>query len=179
MRAQTAAGGTAKGEAAMLVFLLLLLGCVAFAVVREMSKEQPRPADLRGHIRARGWGVLLLPVAVMAAWLTGTEHVLAAIELTVAGGLVAWAPRLAAKLVPYTVLALAGYGVLLALEYRNGRVSQVLYGVVLAGSYSWRTKLVLPEALVFLVLGLWLLLLVDAPGSGPLRTLLGWWREPS
>jgi hypothetical protein len=45
----------------MLVFLLLLLGCIAFAVVREMSKTQPRPADLRGHIRARGWGVLLLP----------------------------------------------------------------------------------------------------------------------
>jgi hypothetical protein len=38
----------------MLVFLLLLLGCVAFAVVREMGKAQPRPVDLRGHIRARG-----------------------------------------------------------------------------------------------------------------------------
>ena len=162
----------------MLVFLLLLLGCIAFAVVREMSKAQPRPADLRGHIRARGWGVLLLPVAVMAAWLTGSEHVLAAAELAVAGALVAWAPRLAARVVPYTVLVLAGYGVLLALRYHGGGESQVLYGVVLAGSYSWRTKLVLPEALVFLVLGLWLLLMVDAPGAGPLRVLLGWWREP-
>src|SRR5690348_17590882 len=101
MGAQTTAGGTAKGDAAMLVFLLLLLGCIAFAVVREMSKAQPRPADLRGHIRARGWGVLLLPVAVMAAWLTGPSHVLAAIELAVAGALVAWAPRRAAQVVPY------------------------------------------------------------------------------
>ena len=81
----------------MLVILLLLLGCIAFAVVREMSKAQPRPADLQGHIRARGWGVLLLPVAVMAAWLTGSEHVLAAAELAVAGALVAWAPRIAAN----------------------------------------------------------------------------------
>ena len=162
----------------MLVFLLLLLGCIAFAVVREMSKAQPRPADLRGHFRARGWGVLLLPVAVMAGWLTGTEHVLAAIELAVAGALVAWAPRLAAQVVPYAVLALAGYGVLLAQWYRDGRVSQVLYGVVLAGSYSWRDRLLLPEALVLFVLGLWLLLLVDAPGAGPLRALLAWWRAP-
>jgi len=120
----------------MLVILLLLLGCIAFAVVREMSKAQPRPADLQGHIRARGWGVLLLPVAVMATFLAGSAHVLAAIELAVAGALVAWAPRIAAKLVPYTVLALAGYGILLAQTYRDGRVSQVLYGVVLAGSYS-------------------------------------------
>jgi signal transduction histidine kinase len=162
----------------MLFFMLLLLGCIAFAVVREMSKAQPRPADLRGHIRARGWGILLLPVAVMAGWLTGPSHVLAATELAVAGALVAWAPRLAARMVPYAVLALAGYGVLLAQGYRDGGESQVLYGVVLAGSYSWRTKLVLPEALVFLILGLWLLLLVDAPGAGPLRALLAWWRDP-
>src|SRR5689334_12114297 len=124
----------------MLVFLLLLLGCIAFAVVREMGKAQPRPADLRGHIRARGWGVLLLPVAVMAGWLTSTDHVLAMIELAVAGALVAWAPRLAAKLVPYTVLALGGYGVLLAQGYHDGGNRQVVYGVVLAGGYSWRTR---------------------------------------
>ena len=160
----------------MLVFLLLLLGCIAFAVVREMGKAQPRPADLRGHIRARGWGVLLLPVAVMAGWLTGTEHVLAVIELAVAGALVAWAPRLAAKLVPYTVLALAGYGVLLARGYHDGGNSQVLYGVVLAGAGSWRTRFVFPEALVLLVLGLWLLVVVNAPGAGPLRILIGRWR---
>jgi signal transduction histidine kinase len=162
----------------MFLFLLLLFGCITFAVVREMGKAQPRPADLRGHIRARGWGVLLLPVAVMAGWLTGTEHVLAMAELAVAGALVAWAPRLAARVVPYAVLALAGYGFLLAKLYHDGSSAQVLYGVVLAGSDSWRTRFVLPEAIVFLVVGLWLLLKVDAPGAGPIRTLLGHWREP-
>ena len=34
---------------------LLLLGGIAFALVREMRKASPRPAGLRGHIRARGW----------------------------------------------------------------------------------------------------------------------------
>jgi signal transduction histidine kinase len=162
----------------MFLFLLLLFGCITFAVVREMGKARPRPADLRGHVRARGWGVLLLPVAVMAAWLTGTEHVLAMAELAVAGALVAWAPRLAARVVPYAVLALAGYGFLLAKLYHDGSSAQVLYGVVLAGSDSWRTRFVLLEAIVFLVVGLWLLLKVDAPGAGPIRTLLGQWREP-
>jgi signal transduction histidine kinase len=162
----------------MFLFLLLLLGCITFAVVREMGKAQPRPADLRGHIRTRGWGVLLLPVAVMAAWLTGAEHVLAMAELAVAGALVAWAPRLAARVVPYAVLALAGYGILLAQGYRDGGQSQVLYGLVLAGSYSWRTSFVLPEAIGFLVLGLWLLVQVDAPGAGQLRALYRRWADP-
>jgi signal transduction histidine kinase len=180
MGAQTAEGGTAKGDAAMLVFLLLLLGCIAFAVVREMSKAQPRPADLRGHIRARGWGVLLLPVAMMAGWLTGTEHVLAAAELAVAGALVAWAPRIAAKLVPYTVLALAAAGLILAWSYRDGFFGQVMYGLVPAGddSVALGTRLVLPEAIVFFVVGGWLLLKVNAPGAGPVRALIARWRDP-
>jgi signal transduction histidine kinase len=162
----------------MLVILLVLLGCIAFTVVRERGQGRPRLADLRGHIQARGWGVLLLPAAVMAACLTGTGHVLAMAELAVAGALVAWAPRLAAKIVPYAVLALAGYGILLAWGYHDGGQRQVLYGLVLAGSYSWRTRFVLPQALAFGVLGLWLLLKVGSPGAGLFRKALTWWRDP-
>jgi DNA-binding CsgD family transcriptional regulator len=76
---------------------LLLLGSIAFALVREMRKASPRPAGLRGHIRAHGWGLLLLPVALMAAVMTGHVHALTVAELAVAGALVTWAPRLAAK----------------------------------------------------------------------------------
>jgi signal transduction histidine kinase len=162
----------------MLLVLLLLLGCIAFTVVREAGKAQPRPADLRGHVRARGWGVLLLPVAVMAAFLAGSEHVLALAELALAGALVAWAPRLAARVVPYSLLVLAGYGVLLAKAYHYGSNYQALYGLVLAGAGSWRTRFVLPEAALFFVLGVWLLLKVDAPGAGPIRALIGRWRDP-
>ena len=109
---------------------LLLLGSIAFALVREMRKASPRPAGLRGHIRARGWGLLLLPVALMAAVMTGHVHALAVAELAIAGALVAWAPRLAAKLVPYALLALALFGLILAKDYHDGFSNQVLYGLV-------------------------------------------------
>ncbi len=162
----------------MLVILLLLLGCIAFTVVRERGQGWPRPADLRGHIRARGWGLLLLPAALTAAVMTGSAHALAVIEIAIAGALVVRAPRLAAKIVPYAVLALAGYGILLAWGYHDGGERPVLYGLVLAGSYSWRTRFILPEALAFGVLGLWLLLKVGSPGAGLLRKALARWRDP-
>ena len=120
---------------------LLLLGSIAFALVREMRKASPRPAGLRGHIRARGWGLLLLPIALMAAVMTGHVHALAVAELAVAGALVTWAPRLAAKLVPYALLALALFGLILAKTYHDGFSNQVLYGLVLAGAGSLPARL--------------------------------------
>ena len=55
--------------------------------------------------------------------------------LTVAAGLLApiLAPRLARKAVPYAVLALAAYGLVLAKKYHDGRTRSILYGLVLAG----------------------------------------------
>src|SRR6185503_13194888 len=85
---------------------LLLLGSIAFALVREMRKASPRPAGLRGHIRARGWGLLLLPIALMAAAMTGHVHALAVVELATAGALVPSAPPLPATLGRHPVLAL-------------------------------------------------------------------------
>jgi len=161
------------------VLAAALLGCIAFALVREMRKATPRPAGLRGHIRARGWGLVLLPVAVMAAARTGHVHgLLAVAELAIAGALVAWAPRLAAKLVPYAVLALAVDGLVLAKAYHDGFSNSVVYGLVLADSGSWRTHLVLPEAALFFVIGLWLLVVVRAPGAGPVRALAERWLDP-
>ena len=157
---------------------LLLLGSIAFALVREMRKASPRPAGLRGHIRARGWGLLLLPIALMAAAMTGHVHALAVAELAVAGALVTWAPRLAAKLVPYALLALALFGLILAKAYHDGFSSQVLYGLVPAGGGPFRRGFVLPQAGVFFVLGMWLLLRVEAPGAGPVRALIARWLDP-
>jgi len=158
---------------------VLLLGCIAFALVREMRTASPRPAGLRGHIRARGWGLVLLPTAVMAAAMTGHVHALALIELAVAGTLVAWAPRLAAKLVPYAVLALGVEGLVLAKAYHDGFSNSVLYGLVPAGGFdSWRDHLVLPEAGLFFVLAVWLLMRVRAPGSQQLEALIARWLDP-
>ena len=157
---------------------LLLLGSIAFALVREMRKASPRPAGLRGHIRARGWGLVLLPIALMAAVMTGHVHALAVAELAIAGALVTWAPRLAAKLVPYALLALALFGLILAKAYHDGFSSQVLYGLVPAGGGPFRRGFVLPQAGVFFVLGMWLLLRVEAPGAGLVRTVIARWLDP-
>jgi signal transduction histidine kinase len=157
---------------------LLLLGSIAFALVREMRKASPRPAGLRGHIRARGWGLALLPAAAMAAVMTGHVHALAVAELAIAGALVAWAPRLAAKLAPYALLALGLFGLILAKAYHDGFSSQVMYGLVPAGGGPFRRGFVLPQAGAFFVLGVWLLLRVDAPGAGLVRALIARWLDP-
>ena len=114
----------------------------------------------------------------MAAVMTGHVHALAVAELAVAGALVTWAPRLAAKLAPYALLALALFGLILAKAYHDGFSSQVLYGLVPAGGGPFRRGFVLPQAGVFFVLGMWLLLRVEAPGAGPVRALIARWLDP-
>ena len=69
----------------------------------------------------------------MAAAMTGRAHALAVAELGRRGALVVFAPRLAAKLVPYAVLALAVFGLILAKDYHDGFTNQVLYGLVHGG----------------------------------------------
>ena len=80
----------------------------------------PRPDSLRGRIRARGWGLLLLPVAMAAAVMAGGAHGLVPAELGLAVLAIVFAPKLAAKLVPFGVLGLAVFGVHLAKLYRDG-----------------------------------------------------------
>src|SRR5580693_5531414 len=67
----------------------------------------------RQRLRGRGWAWLLLPLGVAYAMLD-TNHPLAI--LTILAGVLApiLAPRLAGKAVPYVVLALAAYGLVLA-----------------------------------------------------------------
>jgi hypothetical protein len=45
------------------LLLLLTIGCIAFILVRE-GQPGPRPDGLRGYIRDRRWGLLLLPAAM-------------------------------------------------------------------------------------------------------------------
>ena len=88
------------------IVLLLTIGCIAFVLVRG-AKGTPRPGGLRGRIRDRGWGLLLLPVAMSAAVMAGGAHGLIPAELGLAALAIVFAPKLAAKLVPYGVLGLA------------------------------------------------------------------------
>jgi signal transduction histidine kinase len=172
----------AEEEVAMFLLTLALVGAVCMAITGAVIHAEAvgtgwGPA-LPQRLRRRGWGLALLPVALMAAVMTGYVHALAVAELAIAGALVIWAPRLAAKVVPYAVLGLAVFGLILARAYHDGFGNPVLYGLVLAGGSSWRTRLVLPEAALFFVVGLWLLVVVRAPGAGLVRALAGRWLDP-
>src|ERR1700675_29166 len=101
------------------IVLALTIGCIAFILARE-TKRVPRPAGPRGWIRARGWGLLLLPVAMAAAAMAGGTHGLIPAELGLAVLAIVFAPKLAAKLVPFGVLGLAVFGFMLAKTYRDG-----------------------------------------------------------
>jgi signal transduction histidine kinase len=139
----------------------------------------PRPAGLRGLIRARGWGLLLTPVALAYAALAqvnGGNHLVILAGIALTGIVMAFFPRLAAKIVPYGLLVLGVYGLMLAKWFHDGSNWQVLYGPVLAGAGSWRTHLLLPQAAVFFAAGLWLLLRVQAPGAEQVRALVAKWR---
>src|SRR5580658_6567805 len=154
------------------IVLLLTIGCIAFVLARE-AKRTSRPDGLRGRIRDRGWGLLLLPVAMSAALMAGGAHGLIPAELGLAALAILFAPKLAAKLVPYGVLALAVFGIHLARAYHDNEVtSRVQYLFVHAGPAGQGHPAVAPaEAAVLFVAGLWLLLRVDAPGAGLVRRL--------
>ena len=160
------------------IVLALTIGCIAFILARE-NKRVPCPAGPRGWIRTRGWGLLLLPVAMAAAAMAGGAHGLIPAELGIAVLAIVFAPKLAVKLVPYGVLALAVFGVHLAKTYRDGNTSQVQYLFVHAGPDTWDggAAPVLVEAGLLFVIGLWLLLRLDAPGAGLVRTLAARWLD--
>src|SRR5579862_1369123 len=77
-----------------LVLLLLTIGCIALILARE-AQGRPRPDGLRGRIQARGWALLLLPVALAAAAAAGGAHGLIPAELGLAVLAIVFAPKLA------------------------------------------------------------------------------------
>ena len=160
----------------MLFALVLLLTIVFIASILAWAGNGPaRPDGLRGWIRARGPGLLLLPVAMSAAVMAGGAHGLIPAELGIAFLLIVLGPKLAAKLVPFGVFGLAIFGVMLANMYHGGFTNRVQYLFVHAGPGIWGTRPVLAEAVVLFVVGLWLLLRLDARGAGLVRALGARW----
>jgi signal transduction histidine kinase len=156
--------------------LLLTIGCIAFVLVRN-AKGVPRPDGLRGRVRDRGWALPLLPVAMSAAVMSGGAYGLVPAELGLAVLAIVFAPKLAAKLVPYGLLALAIVGVRLARAYNDGSIRVVQYLFVHASLGTWGAPPVLAEAMLLLVAGLWLLVHLGAPGAGPVRALAARWLD--
>jgi signal transduction histidine kinase len=143
------------------IVLALTIVCIAFILVWA-GRGVSRPDDLRRRLRDRGWGLLLLPVAMAAALMAGGAHGLIAAELGLATLAVVFAPKLAARLVAFGVLGLAVYGVHLARKYQDGFTSQVQYLFVHAGPGAGSSGLVLAEAGILFVVGLSLLPRLDA-----------------
>ena len=120
--------------------------------------------------RKRGWGLLLVPIALQYALLT-TQRVMSLIEVAAAAVIVALAPRVAAKAVPFALVILGLWGVNLVRDLEWGTLPPVQYGIVPAGDGLWFDRLVLPEALFFVAAGAWLFLRVCSPGSARVRVL--------
>src|SRR5580692_5484724 len=136
------------------IVLALTIGCIAFILNRRW-------------LGARGWGLLLLPVAMAAAGMAGGAKGLIPAELTLAVLAVVFAPKLAARLVPFGVLGLAVFGFSLAGKYGDGFTNPVHYLFVHAAPGAGaRTALI--EAAVLFVVGLWLLLRLDPELVGSL-----------
>jgi signal transduction histidine kinase len=156
--------------------LLLTIGCIVLILART-GHHGPRPDGLRGRIQARRWGLLLLPVAMAAAVMAGGAHGLIPAELAIAALAVVFAPKLAARLVPFGVLGLAVFGVMLARMYRDGFTNRVQYLFVHAGPGAWGARPVLAEAALLFVVGLWLLLRLDVPDTGLVKALAARWLD--
>ena len=122
--------------------------------------------NLIARARARGWGLLLLPLGLQYAILI-TQPAARVIVLAGACLITAFAPRVATKAVPFAVLILGCVG--LGLIRSGGDAAPVLYGLAPATTGSWGVRLILPEAVLFLAAGAWLYLRVSAPGAGQVR----------
>jgi signal transduction histidine kinase len=118
--------------------------------------------------RKRGWGLLLVPIGLQYALLT-LQRSTAFAEVVAAVLIVAFAPRVATKAVPFGLLILGWWGIVLVRDLEQGSLPPMLYGITVTGARSWPNRLVLPEALLFLAAGAWLFLRVSAPGSRPVR----------
>jgi len=141
------------------IVLALTIGCIAFILNR-------------GWLGARGWGLLLLPAAMAAAVMAGGAKGLIPAELSLAVLAIVFAPKLAARLVPFGVLGLAVFGLQLAKMYRDGFTNPVHYLFIHAAPGAG-ARAALIEAGVLFVIGLWLLLRLDA---GLVRALAVRWR---
>jgi signal transduction histidine kinase len=142
------------------IVLALTIGCIAFILNR-------------GWLGARGWGLLLLPVAMAAAVMAGGAHGQIPAELGLAVLAIVFAPELAAKLVPFGVLGLAFFGLQLAKMYHDGFTNPVHYLFIHAAPGAG-ARAALIEAGILFAVGLWLLLRLDA---GLVRALAARWLD--
>ena len=163
------------------MFLLLLaslggLGLLFVLALRYSDAVNAALGAVPDWLRRRAWGVLLVPLALLYALISANGYVGAA-EVVVAIAFVVFAPRAAAAAVPFATLGLGCWGLALFNRYRQGFPVLTRYGLV-PPQFSGPAWYLLLQAVVFLACGLWLLVTVKAPGSGPVSRAASWLWHP-
>jgi signal transduction histidine kinase len=135
--------------------------CAVFSLART-------PGTVRDRFRARGWGLLLLVLALLTlGFNVGYGWPSAAVLL--AGLVLVVAPGWAARTVPYALFALGAYGIWLEFGRPIWAIWDIwFYGLV---PRPYGSFLVLPQAAAFLAAGVWGLVRVNTPGAGLVRGL--------
>jgi signal transduction histidine kinase len=145
--------GLAQGaQMAEWIFLLAYcIGCAVIAVRRQRVQSRPGPG---GQARGPGWGMLLLPLALLLRVTIGGGALTLLIVLA-SGALVALVPQAARRVFPYALIGLGLAGLKAVLFSGAGGYSTPYYNGFVAGG-PWRAHLLLPEALLFLAVGSYL-----------------------
>jgi signal transduction histidine kinase len=148
---------------------------VVYLIVRQ-QRASSGGAIVPPWLKSRGWGLLLVPLAVLAASLNYPFPWL----ILIAVMLVVLAPKTATRLVPWAWIIFGCAGFYIA---KYGGPVNARYGLVpVEPSYHvyWsygreigKSPWLVPEAALFLAAGVWLFLRLDAPGSGLFCKLVG------
>ena len=140
-----------------LVLPVLAAGAVAAVIRTRGDRTATTP---RGRRRELAWcaALLLISVSVLSAlypmfarnnmvWWALVIPVLAAVILVIR-------PRLAARIVPVTLILFGLFGFVVARDYADGGLNT--YGVTMVGNPDLEADLILPQAYLFMLLGGWL-----------------------
>jgi signal transduction histidine kinase len=138
----------------LVLVLAYIAGCVALALRREQAQGR-KVSSLRECARALGWGILLLPLALMVGGQFSPARGPVIVLLLLAGIIAVLWPAVAAKMTPLALIGLGLYGfVVMRVLARDGYVP--VYGLATI-SHGWvRTYAVLSQTWAFLAFGLWL-----------------------
>jgi hypothetical protein len=125
--------------------------------------------SLRGYFQRlrANWPAVLLPL-VAAGTLGLFDAQLPRLVVILAVLLAALAPGESAKLAPFALFGYGAYGVFLAHSIAVWETQPVVYGLVHVGPAD-NAPWVLPQAVACLAVGVWLLVVTDAPGGGAVR----------
>jgi signal transduction histidine kinase len=138
----------------LILVVAYVAGCVALALRRERAQGRS-PSTWRGRAGALGWGILLLPLALMAGAQFSPARWPIILLLLLAGIIAVLWPAVAAKVTPVALIGLGLYGfVIMRVVARGGYVPS--YGVATTGQGWARSYLVLSQTWAFLAAGLWL-----------------------